>query len=182
MPLDSQQVEIIGRNWLVNELVHAGYEIAIPLRDAGVDLIVSPPDYAWSQPLQLKTSRDRAITVHSKYVGRPVLLAFTLLGDGLGSLPASPEAVYLRTGTDYSSRLLLMTPAEAWHLPTLSGAADADPESHTHHRLSWTALLKNGHLRVSEVQHRAQLPAALDAARTRLTIGLAALPSSTQTP
>jgi predicted methyltransferase MtxX (methanogen marker protein 4) len=37
--MDSQTVEIIGRNRLVNELLAAGLEVATPLRDRGIDLI-----------------------------------------------------------------------------------------------------------------------------------------------
>lgn len=44
--LDSQQVEIIGRHWFIGELVRAGLEVAEPVRDNGIDLLVSPPDYS----------------------------------------------------------------------------------------------------------------------------------------
>lgn len=37
--MDTQTLEIIGRNRLVNELLQAGLEIATPLRDRGIDLI-----------------------------------------------------------------------------------------------------------------------------------------------
>jgi len=37
--MDSQQVEIIGRNWLVSELYRSGLEVARPERDHGIDLI-----------------------------------------------------------------------------------------------------------------------------------------------
>lgn len=37
--MDSQTVEIIGRNYLVSQLVSAGLEVARPERDRGVDLI-----------------------------------------------------------------------------------------------------------------------------------------------
>jgi hypothetical protein len=36
---DTQVVEVLGRNRLVNELLLAGVEVAIPVRDKGVDLI-----------------------------------------------------------------------------------------------------------------------------------------------
>ena len=78
MPLDPQQVELHGTNWLISELVEAGLEVATPVRDKGVDLLACVPDYSWTQPLQVKTSRDRCITVQQKYVGKPVLLTFTL--------------------------------------------------------------------------------------------------------
>ena len=49
--LDPQQVEIIGRNWLVGEVVRAGLEVADPVRDKGVDLLASAPHFTWTLPL-----------------------------------------------------------------------------------------------------------------------------------
>jgi hypothetical protein len=114
MMLDSQQAEVIGRNWLISELVRVGLEVATPVRDNGVDLLVSMLDYSWTQPLQVKTSRDRVINVQRKYVGTPVLLAFTLLGSSQAPMPHDADGVFMRQGIDYSSRLLLLTPTEAW--------------------------------------------------------------------
>jgi hypothetical protein len=37
--MNSQIVDLIGRNWLVNELLQANLEVALPLRDRGIDLI-----------------------------------------------------------------------------------------------------------------------------------------------
>lgn len=37
--LDTQQTEIMGRNRLVNELIAAGIEVSIPIRDSGIDVI-----------------------------------------------------------------------------------------------------------------------------------------------
>jgi hypothetical protein len=171
--LDPQQVEIIGRHWFVGELVRAGLEAADPVRDNGVDLLVSPADYSWTQPIQVKTSRDRVMNVYPKYVrGRflqlPLLLVYTLLGDSQAPMPADPEDVFMHTYADYSPRLLVLTPAEAWALPSVSGKGDADLDSVHRHRLSWTSLVSNGHLPDSAlVEHRGQLLRALDAGRQR---------------
>jgi predicted methyltransferase MtxX (methanogen marker protein 4) len=35
----AQQIEIMGRNRLVNELIAAGIAVAVPLRDRGIDVI-----------------------------------------------------------------------------------------------------------------------------------------------
>lgn len=43
MALDSQSVEIIGRNFLVSQLVADGLEVTRPERDRGVDLIAASP-------------------------------------------------------------------------------------------------------------------------------------------
>ncbi len=37
--MNPQIVELIGRNWLVNELLQANLEVALPMRDRGIDLI-----------------------------------------------------------------------------------------------------------------------------------------------
>jgi hypothetical protein len=64
--------------------------------------------------------------VYPRYVrGRlarlPLLLVYTLLGDSQAPMPADAEGVYLHSYNDYSPRLLVLTPAEAWALPTNSG-------------------------------------------------------------
>ena len=38
--IDTQVVELIGRSRLIIELLGAGLEVAVPIRDRGVDLIV----------------------------------------------------------------------------------------------------------------------------------------------
>lgn len=37
--VDSQVVELLGRNRLIDELLRAGLEVAVPERDRGIDLI-----------------------------------------------------------------------------------------------------------------------------------------------
>lgn len=37
--VDTQLVELAGRNWLASELLRAGLEVARPERDRGIDLI-----------------------------------------------------------------------------------------------------------------------------------------------
>lgn len=172
--LDTQQVEIIGCHWLIGELVRAGLEAAEPVRDDGVDLLVSPEDYSWTQPVQVKTHLDRVINVYPKYARedrhdrRPLLMAYTLLGDSQSPMPDNAEGVFLRRHNDYSPRLLVLTPKEAWALPTISGKADADKNSPYRHRLSWVSLVNNGHIpRDAVAECRGQLLTALRAGRER---------------
>lgn len=178
--LDTQQVEIIGRHWLIGELVRAGLEAADPVRDNGVDLLVSPADYSWTQPVQVKTHSDRVINVYQQYVrGRfdrlPLLMVYTLLGDSQAPMPADAEGVFLRHYNDYSPRLLVLTPREAWALPTVSGKIDADQDNPRPHRLSWVSLVKNGHIPGDAVaEHRGQLLTALRAGRERRRAEMAA--------
>jgi hypothetical protein len=70
--MDSQMVELVGRNWLVTELLRAGLEVARPERDRGIDLIVySDLDHQVGDfiacPIQLKAHSDRSFSVHKKY-------------------------------------------------------------------------------------------------------------------
>lgn len=77
--LMSQIVELIGRNWLVNELVQANLEVAIPLRDRGIDLIAFADLYTHVQsfiarPIQMKAASVRSFGIHKKYAIFPNLI------------------------------------------------------------------------------------------------------------
>lgn len=165
--LDSQQVEIVGRNWLVHELMLAGFEVALPMRDRGVDLLVSPPDYDWTLPVQLKTSRDKTMQVHRKYLGRNIVVAYTLLGSSLPSLPEDETGVFNMKGNDFSSRTFWLTPEEAWHLPTDNGLQQ-DLENHPDYKFSWTTALDKGLLDGKVALHRKQFTSVVEDARSRL--------------
>jgi hypothetical protein len=71
--MDSQQVEILGRNRLIGELVAADIEVALPLRDRGVDLVAymdlgSQTAVFAGCPIQMKAASTRSFSVHRKYV------------------------------------------------------------------------------------------------------------------
>jgi hypothetical protein len=73
MELDNQQVEVLGRNIVVNQLTHEGIEVAEPVRDRGVDLVayLSKEDGAdefYARPLQLKVSSHRGFSIRKKYL------------------------------------------------------------------------------------------------------------------
>lgn len=78
MPLDSQQIELIGRNVLIAQLLADGLEVAVPQRDRGIDLIV----YAdldeggrfIALPIQMKAAKVRSFGVDRKYDKFPQLL------------------------------------------------------------------------------------------------------------
>lgn len=70
--MDSQQVEILGRNRLIGELVAADIEVALPLRDRGVDLVAyvdlgSQTAAFAGCPIQMKAASARYFGVHRKY-------------------------------------------------------------------------------------------------------------------
>jgi hypothetical protein len=70
--MDTQTIEILGRNRLVTELLIAGLEVALPLRDRGVDLIAYVDLAAVASsfvavPIQMKAASTRAFSVDAKY-------------------------------------------------------------------------------------------------------------------
>ena len=70
--MDTQTIEILGRNRLVNELLVAGLEVAMPLRDRGIDLIAyvdlaaAVSKFA-AVPIQMKAATTRAFSIDRKY-------------------------------------------------------------------------------------------------------------------
>tara|TARA_Y100001949_G_scaffold175158_1_gene184320 strand:- start:236 stop:715 length:480 start_codon:yes stop_codon:yes gene_type:complete len=84
--MDTQQVEIIGRNLLVSACVADGLEVSQPLRDRGIDLIIFDDHARHGQfsalPVQLKASSSRSFSVHAKYAKFPnLLMAYTWHSD-----------------------------------------------------------------------------------------------------
>lgn len=68
--MDSQVKEIIGRNWLKNELVKAGYEVATPERDKGIDLIAYSDKRTKlfrAIPIQIKALTSPHFSIEEKY-------------------------------------------------------------------------------------------------------------------
>jgi hypothetical protein len=69
--MDSQTVEIIGRNYLVSMLVSDGLEVARPERDRGVDLIayldLDEAGRFVACPIQMKAATTASFSLFSKY-------------------------------------------------------------------------------------------------------------------
>ena len=79
MKNDTQIIEIIGRNYLVNQLLTAGIEVAIPVRDHGVDLIAyldidSIVEGYAARPIQIKASSSQIFIIDKKYSRFPHLI------------------------------------------------------------------------------------------------------------
>ena len=77
--MDSQVVELLGRNRLVDEILRAGLEVALPARDRGVDLIayadLGPRLTAFAAaPIQMKACSTRAFSIDAKYAKFPNLI------------------------------------------------------------------------------------------------------------
>jgi len=85
--MDKQIVELLGRNHLIDEILRAGFEVALPLRDRGVDIIVYADLGAnvqrfISRPIQLKTYSGRGFRVDRKYEKiRDLLMAYVWLSE-----------------------------------------------------------------------------------------------------
>ncbi len=72
---DSQLVEIAGKHLLISRLVAAGLEVAEPLRDKGIDLIVYRDENEFNaRPVQMKASTQESFSLDRKYEKVPNLL------------------------------------------------------------------------------------------------------------
>lgn len=70
--MDTQTIELLGRNRLVDELLLAGLEVALPARDRGVDLLAyvdleSKVSSFVAVPIQMKAASGRAFSIDRKY-------------------------------------------------------------------------------------------------------------------
>jgi hypothetical protein len=101
--MDTQLIEIVGRNRLVNELLRSGLEVAVPARDRGVDLIAyadlhSTVSNFIARPIQMKAATGSYFSIDRKYERlRDLILAFVWnLDDSSGGVTYAmsyPEAV-----------------------------------------------------------------------------------------
>jgi hypothetical protein len=77
--MDAQVIELLGRNRLISELLRADLEVALPIRDRGIDLLayvdLGPELRAFSAcPVQMKASSHRAFSLDAKYAKFPSLI------------------------------------------------------------------------------------------------------------
>jgi len=75
---DSQLTEMAGKHLLISHLVAAGFEVAEPLRDKGIDLVAyhdgeGGGDFA-AYPIQVKASSHESFSLDKKYERFPRLL------------------------------------------------------------------------------------------------------------
>lgn len=80
--MDAQLVELLGRQRLIAELLQANLEIALPIRDRGVDLIAyaelkTQVSRFSACPIQLKAAVGSCFSIDSKYAKvRNLLIAY----------------------------------------------------------------------------------------------------------
>ena len=77
--MDTQVIELLGRNRLTNELLRAGLEVAQPVRDRGIDLIAyadleTRVERFVARPIQMKAASRRTFSLNRKYKKFPNLL------------------------------------------------------------------------------------------------------------
>ena len=77
--MDSQVLEILGRNQLIGELLRARLEVSLPIRDRGIDLIAyadlnSDVQAFAARPIQMKAATNRSFGLDKKYAKFPNLL------------------------------------------------------------------------------------------------------------
>jgi hypothetical protein len=70
--VDTQVIELIGRNRLGSELLRDGLEVAVPARDRGVDLIAyadlsARVEKFAARPIQMKAASEQSFSIDSKY-------------------------------------------------------------------------------------------------------------------
>lgn len=76
LPMDTQVIELLGRNRLVDELLCAKLEVALPIRDHGIDLIVYADglEHFSAVPIQMKACSESIFSLDRKYEKFPNLL------------------------------------------------------------------------------------------------------------
>ena len=70
--MDTQIKELIGQHFLADQIMRAGLEVAIPLRDRGIDLIAysdlgTDIDRYVAMPVQMKAATKTSFSIDRKY-------------------------------------------------------------------------------------------------------------------
>ena len=76
---DTQITELAGRHYLISQLLAGGVEVALPVRDHGIDLIayvdrIELTGQFFACPIQLKANEDARFSLYRKYEKFPNLL------------------------------------------------------------------------------------------------------------
>ena len=112
--MDSQTLEILGRNWLVNRLLEDRLEVARPERDHGVDLVayvdVAEAGHFVARPIQLKAASGASFTIDRKFDHIDYLLiAYIWLGEESAFALTYPEAVQIGMTMGYTATASWLT-------------------------------------------------------------------------
>ncbi len=149
--MDTQTIEIIGRNRLINELLEAGMEVALPLRDRGIDLIA----YADSGssitafvafPIQMKASSKRHFSIDKKYEKFPNLIhafvwGISLVAPSMTFALTYPEAVEIGNQLGWTKTISWQRGAYNTQKPSKELIALLEPYRMT--REAWKQTINN---------------------------------------
>lgn len=82
--MDAETLALIGRNRLVNELLEAGIEVALPMRDKGIDLFayLDTKETTVVAPIRLRASSGRSFAIDQKLEKVPRLIHAFVWGVG----------------------------------------------------------------------------------------------------
>ena len=77
--MDTQVIGLLGRNRLIDEILRAGLEVALPERDRGIDLIAyadldTKVKSFVACPIQIKAASTRSFEIRKKYAKFPNLI------------------------------------------------------------------------------------------------------------
>ncbi len=77
--MDAQTIEVLGRHRLTEELLEEDIEVALPVRDRGVDLVAyleqgEEITRFCARPIQMKAAREAVFSIEKKYAKVPHLL------------------------------------------------------------------------------------------------------------
>lgn len=83
--IDTGAIELIGRHLLIAELLSDNLEVALPLRDRGIDLIAyneidKKTNRFYSAPIQLKVASIKSFSLDKKYANIHDLLLVYIWG------------------------------------------------------------------------------------------------------
>jgi hypothetical protein len=148
---DSQVTELQGRGHLIGEMLVAGLEVAVPVRDRGVDLVAyldlkaSTPAFR-ARPVQMKAASGRHFSIAKKYARiRDLVLAFVWhLNDAQPPVTYAmsyPDAIRIATRMGY-------TETDSWNVG--GGYSTQNPskrlvkllEPHLMNRTRWLELIR----------------------------------------
>ena len=111
--MDTQVVEIIGQHYLIDQLLQSGIEVAVPVRDHGIDLVAYVDQSEFhATPIQVKVSSSRSFAIDRKYQKFPNLLLVYVWNVAIDEEPEVYALTYAEAqtvGTD-----LGWTKTESW--------------------------------------------------------------------
>jgi hypothetical protein len=82
--MDAETLSVVGRNRLIEQLLQGGVDVAVPLRDNGIDLIAynDSRDGFVVCPIQVKASAGRSFSIDQKLEKIPNLIHAFVWGVG----------------------------------------------------------------------------------------------------